>query len=102
MWAKSTQPSIHHIDNKGLDNKLKKFGCNSKTHQIDIKTKAIREELQANNLEIKLIPSGNMIANQLMKALPQSQLSKLIHVINPHFTYPEILPATRGVKLSTE
>lgn len=101
MWEIPTQPSIHHINNKGLDDKLKKFGCNSKTRHIDIKTKAIQEELLAHNLEIKLIPSNQMIADGLTKALPRGPLSKLLQIINPHFPYLEILPAVGGVKSSS-
>ncbi|KNZ47295.1 hypothetical protein VP01_6536g1 [Puccinia sorghi] len=35
----------HYIDNKGLDNKLKKLGSNAKTRHIDLKTKGMRQVL---------------------------------------------------------
>lgn len=50
---------------------------------------------------IKLIPSGNMVADGLTKVLPKLSLSKLLHVIDPLLSYPEILPATMGVKSSS-
>ncbi|KNZ64701.1 hypothetical protein VP01_10031g1, partial [Puccinia sorghi] len=36
----------HLIDNKGLNNKLKKFGSNAKTCHIDLRTKGIRQEIK--------------------------------------------------------
>lgn len=36
----------HLIDNKGLNDKLKRFGSNSKTRHIDLRTKGIRQEIK--------------------------------------------------------
>lgn len=49
LWKSKVTPIFHLIDNKVLDNKLKKFGCNSKTRHINIKTKALWEELKLVN-----------------------------------------------------
>lgn len=86
LWKKNLEPSKHYVDNKGLINKLKKFGCNSKTRHIDIKTKAIREELMRESLVIDLIPSEKMNADGLTKALSPALLANLITLINPKFS----------------
>lgn len=41
LWNSSISPTTFHIDNKGLLDKLKHFGLNSKTKHIDIKMKYI-------------------------------------------------------------
>ncbi|PLW09516.1 hypothetical protein PCANC_24187 [Puccinia coronata f. sp. avenae] len=38
--------NTHYIDNKGLDEKLKRFGSNPKKGHIDLKTKGLPQELQ--------------------------------------------------------
>lgn len=99
LWKKQLEPSLLYINNKGLDKKLKKFGCNSKTRHINIKTKALREELKLGNLIIKLIPFSDMKANGLTKLLPLISLVKLINLIDPLYTSSvPVLPATGGVE----
>lgn len=97
LWKKKIEPSQHFIDNKGLNDKLRKFGCNSKTCHIDIKTKALCKELKLKNLSIDLILETDMKANGLTKALPPSYLLPLQQLINPSFN-SSILPVIGGVK----
>lgn len=99
LWKTKITPSCHFIDNKGLDDKLKKFGCNSKTRHINIKTKALQEELKLGNLEIELIQAHNMKADGLTKALPLCSLITLLCLINPDFSAPTlVLRVTGGVE----
>ncbi|KNZ54266.1 hypothetical protein VP01_2994g2 [Puccinia sorghi] len=77
--------TTHYIDNKGLDDKLKKFGSNSKTRHIDLRTKGIRQEIKAQNIKIVLVKTKEMIADGLTKPAPMSTLSKLIRTIDPVF-----------------
>ncbi|KNZ62461.1 hypothetical protein VP01_1267g2 [Puccinia sorghi] len=58
----------HLIDNKGLDDKVKKFSSNPKTRHIDLKTKGICQEVKHNNIR-KLIITSEMVANALTNVL---------------------------------
>ncbi|PLW15122.1 hypothetical protein PCASD_23224 [Puccinia coronata f. sp. avenae] len=80
----------HFIDNKGLDDKVKKFGSNPKTRHIDLKTKGIRQELKLKNIKITLIRTFNMLANALTKAAPKSSILNLIHTVDPNFNLPDL------------
>ncbi|KNZ59910.1 putative gag/pol polyprotein [Puccinia sorghi] len=42
--------NLHLIDNKGLKDKIKKFGSNPRTRHIDLKTKGIRKEVKSKNI----------------------------------------------------
>jgi hypothetical protein len=77
LWRIKLSPTLFHIDNKGLLEKLKNFGSNSKTKHLDIKIKSLREKFQSKDIDVKLIPSSDMIADSLTKAAPHSSLKKL-------------------------
>ena len=68
LWQIKLEPTLFHIDNKGLLEKLKNFGSCSKTKHLDIKIKYLREELKDHHIDIKLIPSEEMTADALTKA----------------------------------
>jgi hypothetical protein len=76
LWRIKLSPTLFHIDNKGLIEKLKNFGSNSKTKHLDIKIKSLREKFKSNEIDVKLIPSQDMIADSLTKAAPHSSLKK--------------------------
>jgi transposase InsO family protein len=76
LWRVKLSPTLFHIDNKGLLEKLKNFGSNSKTKHLDIKIKSLREKFKTNEIDVKLIPSQDMIADSLTKAAPHSSLKK--------------------------
>lgn len=78
IWDCPLVPSIHLIDNKGLDDKVKKFGTNSKTKFIDIKTKGLREDLINNKIEVLLVPSEQMVANALTKPASKASIDRLV------------------------
>ncbi|KNZ58691.1 hypothetical protein VP01_1877g3 [Puccinia sorghi] len=73
----------HYIDNKGLDNKLKKFRSNAKTRHIDLKTKGMRQEFKSKNIKIILIRTFDIQDHQ-------SRVSSL---------EDKISPVTRSVKI---
>lgn len=75
----------HLIDNKGLDDKVKKFGTNPKTRHIDLKTKGIRQEVKHNTIRISLIKTTEMIADALTKAASKSSISILSNAIDNDF-----------------
>ncbi|KNZ46501.1 hypothetical protein VP01_720g8 [Puccinia sorghi] len=75
--------NLHLIDNKGLDDKIKKFGSNPKTRHIDLKTKGIRQEVKSKNIRISLIKTDKMIADALTKAAPKSSILSLVKAIDP-------------------
>jgi hypothetical protein len=77
LWHIKLSPTLFHIDNKGLLEKLKNFGSNSKTKHLDIKIKGLREKFNAKEIDIKLISSPEMIADSLKKVAPHSSLKKL-------------------------
>ncbi|KNZ45087.1 hypothetical protein VP01_84g2 [Puccinia sorghi] len=77
----------HLIDNKGLDDKVKKFGSNPKTRHIDLKTKGIRQEVKHKNIQIKLISTEEMRADALTKAAPKSSVLNLSEYIDPDFKF---------------
>lgn len=75
----------HLIDNKGLNDKLKKFGSNSKTRHIDLRTKGLRQEIKNNNIKISLIKTQDMIADALTKPTSIVPLKNLVRTIDPEF-----------------
>ncbi|KNZ59931.1 hypothetical protein VP01_163g5 [Puccinia sorghi] len=77
LWNKKLPPTIFNIDNKGLLEKLKKFGSNSKTKHIDIKIKSLQEKYSNKEIAVKLILSEKMIANALTKEAPHDSIKKL-------------------------
>ncbi|KNZ44821.1 hypothetical protein VP01_878g2 [Puccinia sorghi] len=77
----------HLIDNKGLDDKVKKFGSNPKTRHIDLKTKGIRQEVKYNNIRIKLISTTDMTADALTKSASKSSIRNLVNCIDPTFNF---------------
>lgn len=79
------QKNLHFIDNKGLDDKLKKIGTNPKTRNIDLKTKGLRQEIKEGKMKVKLINTKDMLADSLTKAVPPLTLAKLIDVIHPNY-----------------
>jgi hypothetical protein len=77
LWQIKLSPTLFHIDKKGLLEKLKNFGSNSKTKHLDIKIKSLREKFKAKDINVKLIPSADMLADSLTKAAPHSLMKKL-------------------------
>ncbi|KNZ53723.1 hypothetical protein VP01_3155g2 [Puccinia sorghi] len=77
LWPLKVPALLFHVDNRGLVEKLKKFGSNSKTKHLDIKIKALREKYSTNEINIKLIPSEHMLADSLTKAAPHQSVKKL-------------------------
>ncbi|KNZ64374.1 hypothetical protein VP01_1037g10 [Puccinia sorghi] len=75
----------HLIDNKGLDDKVKKFGTNPKTRHIDLKTKGLRQEVKHHNIRITLIKTSDMIADALTKAASRPSIQLLSQSIDPTF-----------------
>ncbi|KNZ47323.1 hypothetical protein VP01_6501g1 [Puccinia sorghi] len=67
LWNEKIEPASFHIDNKGLLEKIKKFGSNSKTKHLDIKMKWICEFKKKNEISVILIPCEDMIADTLTK-----------------------------------
>ncbi|KNZ61298.1 hypothetical protein VP01_1422g2 [Puccinia sorghi] len=78
----------HSINNKGLDDKVKKFGSNPKTQHIDLKTKGLRQEVKCNNIRVKLVKTNKMVANSLTKVASKPSILNLLHHIDPDFMIP--------------
>jgi hypothetical protein len=74
---KKLAPTLFNIDNKGLLEKLKHFGSNSKTKHLDIKIKNLRDKYQKKEIDVKLVSSDDMLADSLTKAAPLSSVKKL-------------------------
>ncbi|KAH9441023.1 hypothetical protein Pst134EB_033194 [Puccinia striiformis f. sp. tritici] len=77
LWDDKLEPTLFHVDNQGLVEKLKNFGSNSKTKHIDIKMKWLRDLRANNEITVKLIPSESMIADTLTKASNLESLDRL-------------------------
>lgn len=77
LWKTELAPTLFHINNKGLLEKLKNFGSNSKTKHLDIKIKGLREKFKNDEIAVKLISSNDMLADSLTKAAPLSSIRKL-------------------------
>ncbi|KAI7963838.1 hypothetical protein MJO29_004265 [Puccinia striiformis f. sp. tritici] len=77
LWKEKLNPSEFHVDNQGLIEKIKKFGSHSKTKHLDIKVKWLRDLKKNNQINVKLIPSEEMVADALTKACNSTSLSKL-------------------------
>jgi hypothetical protein len=68
---------VKDVVSKGLLEKLKHFGSNSKTKHLDIKIKHLRDKYQKNEIDVKLVSSDDMIADSLTKAAPLASVRKL-------------------------
>jgi hypothetical protein len=77
LWKTSIPATLFHIDNKGLLEKLKNFGSNSKTKHIDIKIKSLRDKYKKKEIDVRLVPSGEMLADSLTKAAPHASVKQL-------------------------
>ncbi|KNZ63411.1 hypothetical protein VP01_11498g1 [Puccinia sorghi] len=77
----------HLIDNKGLNDKVKKFGSNPKTHHINLKTKGIRQEVKHKSIRISLIKTSEMIADTLTRASSNLSVSVLAQAIDSDFNF---------------
>jgi hypothetical protein len=77
LWKKKLLPTLFSIDNKGLLEKLKNFGSNSKTKHLDIKIKNLRDKFKKKEINVQLITSEAMLADSLTKAAPLSSVKKL-------------------------
>ncbi|PLW49458.1 hypothetical protein PCASD_01967 [Puccinia coronata f. sp. avenae] len=77
LWEHPLQPAEFHVDNKGLVEKVSHFGSNSKTKHLDIKLKWIRDLKNKEEITVKLIPSGEMVADALTKASSSESLQRL-------------------------
>ncbi|KNZ58454.1 hypothetical protein VP01_1928g7 [Puccinia sorghi] len=74
LWKIKLAPTLFHINNKGLLERLQNFGSNSKTKHLDIKAKNLREKFKNEEISVNLIPSSPMIADSLTKAAPHSSI----------------------------
>jgi hypothetical protein len=77
LWVKKLAPTLFHVNNKGLLEKLKHFGSNSKTKHLDIKIKYLRDKFKKKEIDVKLIPLAEMTADALTKAAPHASIKKL-------------------------
>jgi hypothetical protein len=77
LWDDKLEPTLFHVDNQGLVEKLDHFGSNSKTKHLDIKMKWLRDLKAENEISVKLIPSEVMIADTLTKASNLESLDRL-------------------------
>ncbi|KNZ52225.1 hypothetical protein VP01_3643g1 [Puccinia sorghi] len=78
LWKTKLAPTLFHIENKGLLEKLKNFGSNSKTKHLDIKAKNLHEKFKNEEIAVELILSLKMVADSLTKAAPHSSIKKLL------------------------
>ncbi|KNZ55044.1 hypothetical protein VP01_2783g4 [Puccinia sorghi] len=76
-FKKVLEPSEFNVDNQGLLEKIKNFDLNSKTKHLDIKMKWLRELKDSNQINVKLIPSEEMVADALTKASNANSLKRL-------------------------
>jgi transposase InsO family protein len=77
LWKEKLNPTDFHVDNQGLVEKIKNFGSNSKTKHLDIKGKWLRDLKTSNQINVRLIPSEEMIADALTKASNHKSLQRL-------------------------
>ncbi|KAA1075695.1 hypothetical protein PGTUg99_035156 [Puccinia graminis f. sp. tritici] len=80
LWKKKLAPTLFSIDNKGLLEKLKNFGSNSKTKHLDIKIKSLREKFKQKDIDVQLISSDSMVADALTKTRQDSQVFNLLKI----------------------
>lgn len=79
LWGTKLEPTDFKIDNKGLLDKVKHFGHNSKTKHLDIKAKKLRELLGNKAISVTLVKSIDMVADCLTKACSRASLNNFLH-----------------------
>jgi hypothetical protein len=77
LWKEKLNPTEFHVDNQGLVEKIKNFGSHSKTKHLDIKGKWLRDLKSSNQINVRLIPSEEMVADALTKASNHQSLQRL-------------------------
>lgn len=77
LWGIKLEPTVVSIDNRGLMEKVKNFGSNSKTKHLDIKIKWIRDLYKNKEIKINLIPTEDMVTDALTKACNPTSLKLL-------------------------
>jgi hypothetical protein len=77
LWKTSIPATLFHINNKGLLEKLKNFGSNSKTKHLNIKIKSLRNKYNSKKIDVQLVPSTKMLADSLTKAAPHASVQQL-------------------------
>lgn len=77
LWKEDLDPTVFHIDNQGLAEKIKNFGSNSKKKHLEIKMKWLCDLKNNNKISVTLIPSGDMIVDTLTKASNLESLNRL-------------------------
>ncbi|PLW16406.1 hypothetical protein PCASD_21365 [Puccinia coronata f. sp. avenae] len=60
LWKRNLPPTVFHIDNKGLLEKLNNFGSNSKTKHLDIKIKSLCKKFKNNSIDVVGLLVGQM------------------------------------------
>lgn len=63
LYCTQLHSTIFNVDNKGLLDKINKFGSNSETKHLEIKAKWLRDLKENNDLTVKLVSSSYMIAD---------------------------------------
>ncbi|PLW53039.1 hypothetical protein PCANC_10761 [Puccinia coronata f. sp. avenae] len=76
-WKIKLAPTLFSIEKKGLLEKLKNFGSNSKFKHLDIKIKSLCGKFNKKEINVRLITSETMITDSLTKAAPLSSVKKL-------------------------
>lgn len=87
------------IENKGLDDKIKKFGSNSKKKVINLKTKGLWEDISNKAIEVQLIKPNQMVADGLTKATKKTSILRLIH--HYRFSIPGSTPTDPHARSSS-
>jgi hypothetical protein len=77
LWGIKLDPTVFSIDNKGLLEKLKNFGSNSKTKHLDITMKWLRDLFNNKDIRINLVATEQMVADGLTKACNSTSLRLL-------------------------
>ncbi|KNZ55096.1 hypothetical protein VP01_276g16 [Puccinia sorghi] len=77
LWKEKLDPSEFNVDNQGLIERIKNFGSNSKTKDLDIKMKWLRKLKNSNQINVRLIPSGKMVADALTNPRSAESLQRL-------------------------
>lgn len=78
LLRKAPTPTTFLIDNKGLLDKIRHFGSNSKTKHIDMKLKWFWELYNDRLVVVQLISSNEMVADAFSKGSSRKMLDLLL------------------------
>lgn len=78
---KPDQPLVIYCDNKGAIDLSKNSRFSARTKHIDVRHQFIKEKIEKKEIQVKFVPSTDMVADALTKATGPAKLKEFIEAV---------------------